>query len=63
MHTKHVDIDMKVLPVPHSATVLAALEVMRNLAVPIIARACAGRGRRFNIAISGESGSSGLWRG
>ena len=55
--------EMSVLPVPHSATAAAHRASCHRLAIPMIARVCAGNGRLFSRHSAGEAGAVAAWRG
>jgi len=50
--------EIRVLPVPHSATTIAVRAAAHRLARPMIAMACAGKGLRSKPSTRGEIGSS-----
>ena len=53
--------EIKVLPVPHSATTMPVRARCQRLASPMMAMVCAGNGFRSNPSIRGETGSSNWW--
>jgi carbon-monoxide dehydrogenase large subunit len=53
------NVGLSVFPVPHSATAAADRDSSQHFTIPMMAMACAGKGRRFKRARAGQTGSAG----